>query len=77
MLMTVQNGNRGEICMQYIGMQKQIISIWKIIIKTLNYHALCIDSNNLYGWSMFQQLPANEFKWKEMYLNSMNKLWWR
>ena len=28
--------------MQYIGMQKQIISIWKIMIKTLNYHTSCI-----------------------------------
>ena len=28
--------------MQYIGMQKQITSIWKIMIKTLNYHTSCI-----------------------------------
>ena len=39
MLMMVEKGIRGGI---YIGMQKQIISICKIIIKTLHHHTSCI-----------------------------------
>ena len=30
-----------------------------------------LDANNLYGWAMFQKLPVNGFKWKNMYLNLM------
>ena len=29
-----------------------------------------LDVNNLYGWAMFQKLPANGFKWK----NNVSKL---
>ena len=31
------------------------------------------DANNLYGWTMPQKLPANNFKWKKMHLNSMKR----
>ena len=47
--------------MQYTGILKQIINIWKIMIKTsyLKY----LDANNLYGSGMSQKLPVNGFKW--------------
>ena len=43
-------------------MQKQIISLLEIIIRTLNYDLMCFDVNNLYGWAMFQKLPVDGFK---------------
>ena len=42
MLMMVEKELEVEHVMQYIGMQKQIISICKIIIKTWNHHISCI-----------------------------------
>ena len=38
MLMMVEKGIRRGICNATIGMQKQITSIWKILIKALNHH---------------------------------------
>ena len=40
-------------------MQKQIINIRKMIIKTMNYHFLCIKM------AMSQKLPVSGFKWKK------------
>ena len=42
MLIMVEIEIRGGTCHEYIGMQKQIISIWRIIIKALNHHTSCI-----------------------------------
>ena len=43
MLVMIEKGIRGvEYVMQYIFLPKQIISIRKIIIKTLNHYAQCI-----------------------------------
>ena len=39
---------------QYIYMQKQIISIWKII-KTKNHHIQYLDANSLYGCAISQK----------------------
>ena len=30
-----------------------------------------LDTNNLYGWLMFQKLPVTGFRWEKMYLNLM------
>ena len=38
----VEKSIRGGYVMQYIDMQKQIISIWKITINALNQYFLCI-----------------------------------
>ena len=60
-----------EYVMQYIGMRKQIISTWKVMIKILNHHISCFifqissDPNNLYGWAISQKLPVNGFKWEK------------
>ena len=42
MLMMVEKELEVEYVMQYIGVQKQIISTWKIMIKLLNLHISCI-----------------------------------
>ena len=75
MLMTVQSGNRGEICYAIHMYAKANNKYIKNYNKNIELSCLMyLDANNLYGWAMFQQLPANEFKWKKMYLNLMNKL---
>ena len=73
--MTVQSGNRGEICYAIHMYAKANNKYIKNYNKNIELSCLMyLDANNLYGWAMFQQLPANEFKWKKMYLNLMNKL---
>ena len=42
MLLIVEKWIRGRICHSILGMQKQIKSIWKIMIKTKNHHMLII-----------------------------------
>ena len=37
-----EKGIRGRIYLEYVGMQRQIVSIWKIMIKTLNHDTSCI-----------------------------------
>ena len=38
MLLMVEEGIRGGMCQAVYGYVKQIINIWKIIIKRLNHH---------------------------------------
>ena len=63
--------------MQYVGMQKQIISISKI---TMNHNELqdiessylmCLDANNFCAWEMSQKFPVNGFTWKKTLINLM------
>ena len=42
MLLMFEKGTRVENVIRYIDMQKQIISIWKIMIKTKHHHISCI-----------------------------------
>ena len=52
-----------EYVMQYIGMQKQIISIYKIMIKPLNHHTSCIYMQTIcMDGQCLENLPANGFK---------------
>ena len=38
MLIMVEKGIRGEMCNEFIDMQKLIINIWKIMIEIKNHH---------------------------------------
>ena len=38
MLLLIEKDLGAEFVKQHIGMLKQIINIWKIIIKTMNHH---------------------------------------
>ena len=61
-----------EYVMQYIGMEKQIINIWKTLDENIeSSYLMYLDADNLHGWGMSQKLPVNGFKWKKMYLNLM------
>ena len=53
-------------------MQKQIINIWKIMIKNkeLSYLKYWVV-NKLYGWEMSQKFPVNDFKRLKIFLNLM------
>ena len=42
MSLLVEKRIRGGVCHKIIGMQNQIITVWKILIKTLNHHTSCI-----------------------------------
>ena len=46
-------------------MLKQIINIWKIMIKTESSNLEYLDVNNLYGWVVSEKRPVNGFKWVE------------
>ena len=37
-------------------------------------YIMYLDANNLYGWSISQKLPVNDFKWKKIFLNLMETL---
>ena len=34
-------------------------------------HVQYLDAYNLHGWTMFEKLPVNGFRWKKMCLNLM------
>ena len=31
----------------------------------MNHHNMCLYASNLYGWTMSQKLPVNDFKWNK------------
>ena len=61
-----------EFVKQHIDMLKQIINIWKIMIKNIESSYIgYLDANNMYGWAMSQKLPVKGLKWakQKKYLN--------
>ena len=58
--------------LQYIGMQKKIISNkhMKNYQKNIeSSYLMYLDVHSLYGWKMPQKLTVNGFKWKQIYIN--------
>ena len=52
--------------MQYVGMQKEVISILKSYNKKIELSYLkYFDANNLHGWVMSEKLAVNGFRWKK------------
>ena len=55
-----------EYVMQYIGMQKANNKFMKNYNKNSeSSYLMYLDSNNMYGWALFQKLPAYGFKQKK------------
>ena len=74
-LLMVEKGIRVGIFMQYIDIQKQIINILKIMIKTKeSSYIQYLDGNSLYGWAISQKLPVDDFKWKRTMLKFIKTL---
>ena len=72
MLMMVEKGIRGGICHAIHRYAKANNKYTKNYNKNIaSSYLMYLDENNLYGWAMFQKLPVNGFKWKNMYLNLM------
>ena len=65
MLLMVEEGIRGKICHAIHSMQKQIISIWKIMLKTKNHHIFSVKMQSI---SLDRQLPVDGFKWEKKYV---------
>ena len=65
-LMMVEKGIRGRICHAIYRFAKSNNKYMKNYNKNIeSSYLMYLDINNLYGWAMFQELPANSFKWKE------------
>ena len=68
----LKKGLGAEFVKQHIDMLKQIINIWKIMIKNIESSYIeYLDANNMYGWAMSQTLPVKGLKWakQKKYLN--------
>ena len=72
MLMMVEKGIRGGIFHAIHRYGNANYKDMKMYHKNIESTYLkYLDSNNLFGWTMSQKLPVNDFKWKKMYLNLM------
>ena len=62
MLLMVEKGTRGGICQaihRYSKANKYMKNYNKNIISS---YLMYLDANSLYGWTMSQKLPINDFK---------------
>ena len=65
-LLIVENGIRGGICNAIYGHAKANNKCMNDFDETKeSSHINYWDLNYLYGWTMSQKLPVNNFKWKE------------
>ena len=60
----VEKGIRGAICHPIHRFAEANNKYTKNYDKNKEY----LDANNLYGWAMSQELPADGFKWKKKYI---------
>ena len=66
MLLMVEEGIRGGMCQafyRYSKVNNKYIKNYNKSIKSS--YLMHLDVNNLYGWTMSQKLPVNNFKWVE------------
>ena len=62
-LMMVEKGFRGGICHAIYRFAKSNNKYMKNYNKNIeSSYLMYLDIKNLYGWAMFQELPANGFK---------------
>ena len=72
MLLMVEKGTRGGICQakhKYAKASNKYVKNYNKNIQSSYMQYL--DANNLYGWTMSQKLPVNDFKWVKIFLNLM------
>ena len=75
MLLIIEKGIRGRLTHAIYRYAKTNNKYMKILDKNKELSCLMyLDANNLYGWTMFQKLPINVFKWKKIYLYLMKNL---
>ena len=66
MLLTDEKGIRGRICLAIHRYAKANNKYMKNYDKnTASSYLMCLDAKNLYGWKMYQKLPADGFEWVE------------
>ena len=73
MLLMIEEGIRGGMCQavyRYAIANNKYMKNYNKSIKTP--YLMYLDANNLYGGSMSQKLPVNNFKWVE-YLSKFNE----
>ena len=64
MLMMVEKGIRGGMCNAVYRYAKANKKYMKNYDKNMESSYLqYLDTNNLYGWAMYQKLPVDSFKW--------------
>ena len=66
MLMMIEKGIKDGICHGIYRYAKANNKYMKNYNRNIELSCLMyLDANNLYGWAMFQKLPADGFKWEK------------
>ena len=75
MILMIEKGIRGGICQASHRYAKANIKYMKNYDKNIESSCMqYLDANNLYGWTMSQKLPVNDFKWvKQEELSNFNE----
>ena len=74
MLLMIEEGIRGGMCQSTHRYAKANNKYMKNYDKSIESSYLkYLDTNNLYGWEMYQKLPINGFMWCDDYLSDFNE----
>ena len=68
MLLMIEAGIRGGMCQsthKYAKANNKYMNNYDK--RAESSYLTYLDANNLYGWAMFKELPANGFKWEKIY----------
>ena len=69
MLLMVEKGIRGDKCHAIHRYAKANNKYMKYYDKNIiSSYIMYLDATNLYGWTMSQKLPINDFKWVNYFL---------